>query len=253
MSFVNKVMLITGAGSGIGAGAALHFSKLGAIVSLVDRNANNLRTVAQQIRSSNCPRPLEIIADVTQDTERIIDETVTKCGQLNVLVNSAGIVDFSNDLLGTLETYDRIMAVNVRSLYALSKLAIPHLAKTHGNIVNVSSVNGMRVLPNGTIYSMAKAAVNHFTRCAAVELGPLGIRVNAINPGAVDTPILESAGIVGDERVKYFEEVERVYPLGRAGRVSDTSTAIEFLADDAKASFITGHLLLLDGGKHLVR
>lgn len=252
MSLSGKVILVTGASSGIGADAAIHLSKLGANVAIVGRDAAKLHAVAQQIIQAGSPQPLEIVADVTKDTDKIINNTIQKFGKLDVLVNNAGIAKFSQEPLGTLEIYDSIMDTNVRSVLALTKIAVPHLEKTKGNIINISSIAGSIVIPTGTAYAMSKAALDHFTRNAAIELAPKGIRVNAVNPGAVDTPIFTSIGMDEEGRRQFLENCKTSYPVGRAGIVDDVSNAIAFLAQDA-SNFITGHLLTVDGGKHLVK
>lgn len=252
MSLSGKVILVTGASSGIGADAAIHLSKLGANVAIVGRDSGKLHGVAQQIIQAGSPEPLEIVADVTKDTDKIINSTIQKFGKLDVLVNNAGIAKFSQEPLGTLEIYDSIMDTNVRSVLALTKAAVSHLEKTKGNIINVSSIAGSIVIPTGTAYAMSKAALDHFTRNAAIELAPKGIRVNAVNPGAIDTPILTRSGLDEEGRKQFLERCKTTYPVGRAGIVEDTSNAIAFLAQDA-SNFITGHLLTVDGGKHLVK
>lgn len=251
MSFAGKVILITGGSSGIGADAAIHLSKLGAAIAIVGRNAQRLNDVAKTIRETGSADPLEIVADVTTDAERIIHETISKFGKLDVLINNAGIFILCNEALGTLDAYDQIMNTNVRSVLALTKLAVPHLERTKGNVVNISSIAAVEIVPDGIAYAMSKAALDHFTRNAAVELAANGIRVNSVNPGAIVTPIFESVGLGKEEAAKFIEHCNATYPVGRVGNVSDTSNAIAFLAHDT-ASFITGHILIVDGGKHFV-
>lgn len=253
MSFSGKVVIITGASSGIGADAALQLSKLGASVAIVGRNAERLGATAKKIRESGSSSVLEIVADVNNDAERVITATVGKFGKLDVLVNNAGILEFNGgELLGTLDTFDRIMSTNVRSVLALTKLAVPHLERTKGNVVNISSIAGLRAVPFALSYAMSKAALDHFTKCAAVELASKGIRVNSVNPGAVETPIFKTAGLDDNKVDEFMKECERSYPVGRTGRVEDISRAIAFLAND-DAGFITGHILVVDGGKVLVK
>lgn len=251
MNFSGKVILITGGSSGIGAGSALHLSKLGASLAIVGRNANRLSDVAKSIRETGSADPFEIVADVTTDAERIISATIQRFGKLDVLVNNAGILVVCSEPLGTLEAYDQIMNTNVRSVLALTKLAVPHLEKTKGNVVNISSIAAVEIVPDGIAYAMSKAALDHFTRNAAVDLAAKGIRVNAVSPGAIVTPIFESAGLNKADAAKFIEHCNATYPVGRVGNVSDTSNAIAFLAHDT-ASFITGHILTVDGGKHFV-
>lgn len=145
--FVNKVVLITGASSGIGAGTAEYLASQGAWLALVGRNEQNLKNVAAKCTPTHgAPEPLQIIADVTNeaDVKRIIDTTIERFNKLNVLVNNAGILKRGTIQTSTLQDYDNIMNVNVRSVFHLTQLATPHLIATKGNIVNVSSVNGIR-------------------------------------------------------------------------------------------------------------
>lgn len=183
MAFSGKVVIITGASSGIGAEAARDFSKLGANLVIVGRNIENLQKVA-----SECVDPEKVLAvqaDVTsaEGPKKIIDEALRKFGQIDVLVNNAGILETGTIENTSLEQYDRVMNTNIRSIYALTMLAVPHLIKTVGNIVNVSSVNGIRSFPGVLAYNISKAAVDQFTRCVALELAPKQVRVNSVNPG----------------------------------------------------------------------
>lgn len=244
MSFEGKVVLVTGASSGIGADAARHLSKLGASVALVGRNTERLNAVAEQIKSDGSPAPLVIVADVTKDAERIINEMIAHFNKLDVLVNNAGIIERGNLETITIESLNRLLDTNVRSVIRLTQLATPHLEKTKGNVVNVSSIAGLQVRPNALQYCISKAALDQFTKCASLELAAKGIRVNSINPAAIETPIFQTIGV---DLEQFKEHVTKAYPIGRIGQVADTSNAIAFLANDA-ASFITGILLSVDGG-----
>lgn len=243
MSFDGKVILITGASNGIGADAARHLSKLGAKVAIVGRNAERLHKVADQIKASGAPTPFAIVADVTKDSERIVDETVKHFGKLDVLVNNAGIVSYDTTSTMQMTEFDRLFDTNVRSIINLTKLCVPHLEKTKGNVVNVSSVSGMMPVSAITSYCMTKAALDQFTKCSALDLAPKGIRVNSINPAGVRTFQLNP-----EQHEQMIKSFETMYPIGRIGETSDTNAAIAFLADDTTASFLTGILLPVDGG-----
>ncbi|XP_055302818.1 uncharacterized oxidoreductase TM_0325-like [Sitodiplosis mosellana] len=248
MSFDGKVALITGASSGIGADAARHLAKLGAKVSIVGRNEKRLNQVAEQIKSAGSPAPLVIVADVTKDAQRIVDETIKHFGKLDVLLNNAGVVIQDNVAEINLSEFDRIFDTNVRSVITLTKLCIPHLEKAKGNIVNVSSIAGLKAIPNVLTYCMSKAALDQFTKCSALDLASKGIRVNAINPAVIRTPIFQTVGVPVEAVEQMFEEYKTKYPVGRVGEVADTSAAIAFLADNKTASFLTGILFPVDGG-----
>lgn len=240
MSF--KVVLVTGASSGIGADAARHLAKLGAKVSMVGRNEKRLNEVADQIIRAGLLKPFPIVADVTKDAERIINETIRHFGRLDVLVNNAGIFSHDTVVEFDLNEFDRLLNTNLRSVIVLTNLAVPHLEKTKGNIVNVSSDAGLRPFHDYTSYCITKAGLDQFTKCSAITLSSKGIRVNSINPATIRTPIFETIGIDADS---FCEEDKKNYLVHRVGEVSDTSAAIAYLATE---TFIDGILLPVDGG-----
>lgn len=168
MSFANKVVIITGASSGIGAAAAVQFSRLGAKLVITGRNEDNLKATASKCEGD----VVTIIAEVNDESDRvkIVDEAIAKFGKIDVLVNNAGIGQDGTILTTSLEKFDNVMNTNVRSLFHLTQLATPHLIKTKGNIVNVSSVTAVRQFQNYLVYCMSKAAVDQFTKCVALEL-----------------------------------------------------------------------------------
>ncbi|KYN38689.1 3-oxoacyl-[acyl-carrier-protein] reductase [Trachymyrmex septentrionalis] len=245
MSFAGKVVLITGASSGIGAETAIHFAQLGASLSITGRNKQNLEKVAEQCGKS---KPFIVTGDLANenDVKNIIDSTIKHYGKLDVLVNNAGIVRFGNIEI-PLEHYDNIMNVNVRSVFQLTALAVPYLIKTKGNIVNVSSVAGLRPLKNSLPYCMSKAALDQFTRCVALELASRQVRVNSVNPGAVQTNIIENIGLSQEQIKIHYEKLKGMHALGRIGDSLEIAKTIAFLASD-DASFMTGVTLLVDGG-----
>lgn len=247
MSFNSKVVLVTGASSGIGADAARHLAGLGAQVALVGRNEQRLIDVAAQIESAGLAKPLILVADVTSDAAKIVAQTVQHFGKLDILINSAGIFGEHNIETMPLMAFDAMFTTNVRSILELTQLAVPHLAQTRGNVVNVSSTSGLKAAPNMLAYCVSKAALDQATKCMALDLAPKGIRVNAINPAAIRTPLYQTLGISAAEEAALFETYKSRYPVGRVGEVCDTSHAIAYLASDS-ASFITGVLHPVDGG-----
>lgn len=183
MKFSGKTVLFTGGSSGIGADAARHFAKLGASVAIVGRNEKRLSEVADDIaKHGSSHKPLKIIADVTTDAERVIDETVKHFGKLDVLVNCAGVMNADSIDKFDVNEYDKQMNLNVRSVVLLTNLAIPHLEKTKGNVVNLSSALSLKPWGGFTTYCMSKIAIDTFTKCAAQSLASKRIRVNALNP-----------------------------------------------------------------------
>lgn len=247
MSFTNKVIIVTGSSSGIGADAARHLAKLGGKVCLVGRNEKLLNQVADEIKISGSPVPLVIVADVTKDAEHIISQAVNHFGKLDVLINNAGIYQTDNVNDFNIKLFDDLFNTNVRAVTILTSLAVPYLEKTKGNIVNISSVAGLKAIKGGTSYCVSKAALDQYTKCAAIDLAPKGIRVNSINPAMIRTPIFEKLGLSAAEAGKLMEQSKTVHPIGRIGEPLDTSVAIAYVASDS-ASFITGVLLPVDGG-----
>jgi len=251
-----KVVLITGASSGIGAATAKLFARLGAKLSLTGRNEVNLKRVVdecEQVCPAGAEKPLMVLADLCSegDVVKLVDATIKKFGRLDILVNNAGIATFDTIQNTSLEQYDSVMNTNIRSVLHLSMLCVPHLIEARGNIVNVSSVAGTRVLFGLFTYSMTKAAMDNMTSHMAFELAPKGVRVNSINPGVITTEIHQRAGLVGDAYAALLEHAKETHPLGRAGHSDEAAQAIAFLASD-KASFVTGEHLHVDGGLHTV-
>lgn len=250
MDFTGKVVLITGASSGIGAATAEVFSKKGANIVIVGRNVDNLKATENKCKevnqNINC---LSIVADVTIDAEKIIDETIAKFQRLDVLVNNAGILAAGGLLDIEVEQFDRILNTNLRAVFMLTKLAAPHLIVSQGSIINVSSVAGLRSFAGALSYGVSKAALDQFTKCVALEMAPKNVRVNAVNPGVVVTDIHMRGGMTEEVYAQYLERCKETHAMGRVGNVYEVADTIAFLASDS-ASFITGACLPIDGGKH---
>lgn len=178
-----------GASSGIGAETAKKLAAQGARLILSGRNVDSLNSVAKECGASSV---FVVKGDVTKesDNEHLIAETIKKYNRLDVLINNAGILESGTIETTSLEQYDRVMSTNIRSIYNLTMLAVPHLIKTQGNIVNVSSVNGIRSFPGVLAYNISKAAVDQFTRCVALELALKNVRCNSVNPGVTVTNLV---------------------------------------------------------------
>jgi len=249
-SLAGKVAVITGASSGIGAATAKLFAQRGASLVLTGRNRDNLEKVASECEGAS-NKPLTIIANLDKESEvaNIVKETVDKMGSLDILVNNAGILEMGTIENTSLEQYDRIMNTNVRAIYQLTMLAVPHLIKTQGCIVNVSSVNGVRSFPGVLAYNISKSALDQFTRCVALELAPKKVRVNSVNPGVIITDLQRRGGLDEDTYTKFLERSRETHALGRPGEPEEVAQSIAFLASDA-ASFTTGASLPVDGGRH---
>ncbi|XP_059046927.1 3-oxoacyl-[acyl-carrier-protein] reductase FabG-like [Achroia grisella] len=245
MSFKNKIVIVTGAGSGIGAATAVQFAKEGAGVVLVDRDESRLKSVREQC-TQTIIEPLLVTADVSkdEDAQKIIGETIKKFNKLDILVNCAGILRMGSVLDGSImQTYNEIMNINLRSVVLLTTLAVPYLVKSKGNIVNVSSVNAVIVMnPENAAYAVSKAGLEHFTRGTALELAPSGVRVNAVRPGAVKTRIAEHLGRQMPRTGKI-----NINAFGRISEPEEIADTILFLAND-KAKGITGSIYTVDNG-----
>lgn len=249
MNFTGKVVIVTGASSGIGAATAVFLSKLGARLALIGRNVENLQKV-----SKDCDKSADTFvlpADLTKesDIENIVKNTVDHYGKLDVLVNNAGIIETGTIETTTLAQYDRLMNTNVRAIYYLTMLATPHLIKTKGNIVNVSSVNGIRSFPGVLAYNVSKASVDQFTRCVALELASKGVRVNCVNPGVILTELQKRGGLNDEQYKAFLERSKETHALGRPGNPDEVAATIAFLASNL-ASNITGASVPVDGGRH---
>uniref|UniRef100_A0A1Q3FRU6 Ketoreductase domain-containing protein n=1 Tax=Culex tarsalis TaxID=7177 RepID=A0A1Q3FRU6_CULTA len=253
MDFNGKVVIITGASSGIGAGTAKYLAKLGASLVLTGRNEESLQKTGQECEAVGKVKPLLVVADVCkeEDNARVIGETVKKFGKLDVLVNNAGKGAGGSIESTSMSQYDDIMNTNLRAVFHLTQLAVSHLVQSKGNVVNVSSVAGTRSFPNSLAYSISKAALDQFTRCVALELAPKGVRVNSVNPAVITTDFLRRMGMDEPAYEAYMKRSEETHALGRVGKPSEVAAAIGFLASDA-ASFITGSQLCVDGGKNVM-
>lgn len=243
------MVLITGASSGIGRATAALFCERGSKVVAVGRNKKELTLLQEKVLGTKGklkPHPADIFE--TTQVERLISETVESFGQIDVLVNSAGIISNGSIETTTLEEWDKVMNINLRAVFFLMQKCIPHLEKTKGNIVNVSSVAGTRAFPNILAYCVSKAGLDQLTRCAALELAPKGIRVNAVNPGVVVTNLHRRGGMDEEEYQKFLKRSETTHPLGRVGNPEEVAELIYFLASD-KASWITGATYEIDGGR----
>ncbi|KAL5284599.1 hypothetical protein ACFFRR_006726 [Megaselia abdita] len=252
MKFSGKVALITGASSGIGAATAELFAKEGASLALVGRNVENLKKTGEDCKKVNPSAEILLItADVTKDVERIVKETLEKYGKIHILVNNAGILAYGGILESDLDEFDTILNTNLRSVYHLTKLVAPHLIETQGNIVNVSSVAGLRSFTGAITYGISKAGLDQLTKCCSLDLASKKVRVNSVNPGVVVTDIHKRGGMTEEDYVAYLERSKGTHAMGRVGHVSEVASTIAFLASD-DASFITGALVPVDGGKSVM-
>jgi NAD(P)-dependent dehydrogenase (short-subunit alcohol dehydrogenase family) len=248
--FSNKRAVVTGASSGIGAATAALLLQSGASVALIGRREPALKETVE--RAGGSGRAFLVSADISDDEQarRSIERAAEHLGDFDLLVNAAGAIQLGGLEATSLEQWDRMMNINLRSVFHLIKLAAPYLERSRGNIVNVSSVNGLRSFAGVLAYCVSKAGVDHLTRCAALDLAPKGIRVNAVNPGVVVTGLHRSGGMSEEGYAAFLEHSKSTHPLGRVGRADEIAELILFLASD-KASWITGATISIDGGRAL--
>jgi len=248
---IGKVVLVTGATSGIGRAVALRFAQSGARVVAAGRNAEALREVGDAIRRAG-GEPLTIAADVTkeEDVRQLLQRAVGESGRLDVLVNAAGHISNGSIESTSLAAWDKMLDVNLRAVFHLMQLATPHLIETQGNIVNISSVTGLRSFPGVLAYCVSKAGVDQLTRCAALELASKNVRVNAVNPGVVVTEIHKRGGMGEEDYERFLERSKTTHPIGRVGQPSEVAELVFYLASE-KASWITGATYSIDGGRAL--
>jgi len=241
-----KVAVVTGASKGIGAGIAKELAAAGAavVVNYSSSRAGADRVV-QDITSSG-GRAIAVQGDLSKkaDIDRLFAETKKAFGHVDVLVNNAGIYEFSPLESVTEDHFHKHFNLNVLGLLLTTQEALKHFAPAGGSIVNISSVVSTRGVPNAAVYSGTKGAVDAITRSLAGELGPRGIRVNAINPGMVETEGVKAAGFAESD---FRRELEKQTPLGRIGKPLDIAGAAVFLAS-ADSSWISGETLHIAGG-----
>ncbi len=247
-SLTGKRALITGSASGIGRATALLFAREGAAVAVADLDEAGGEGVVRQIERGG-GRAIFVHCDVSQavDCRRAVQQTVDELGGLDILFNNAGIIRRATVLDTTEEEWDRVMAVNVKSIFLMSKYAVPVMAQGGGVIINTGSGWGLVGGANAVSYCASKGAVVNMTRAMALDHGPQNVRVNCVCPGDTDTGMLrnEARQLGAAEKEFLAEAAER--PLKRIGQPVDIAQAVLYLASDA-ASFVTGAVLVVDGG-----
>ncbi len=255
MLLQGKVAAITGAASGIGKGVALQFAREGAAVAIGDVDEAGARAAANEIAEETGARTLGMRCDVVSrpDIDAFVAASVEKFGRFDVMVANAGIGIFKGAMDTTAEDWDRTLDINARGVFFSDQAAAKQMiAEGHGGaIINIASVAALNPSPTLTAYCASKAAVMHMTKCFALELAPLGIRVTSIAPGLVDTPIWGKG--MGDPAILDHglrDQFATTVPLGRMATPEDVAKMITFLASDDGA-YLTGHIFVVDGGSAL--
>jgi NAD(P)-dependent dehydrogenase (short-subunit alcohol dehydrogenase family) len=249
MQVAGKVALITGGASGIGRATALLFAREGASIVVADLNSGAGKRVTEEIVQAGGRAFFEAI-DITRaaDCRRVAEAAIREFGAIDILFNNAGIIRRATILDLAEDDWDRVMAVNVKAIYLLSREVIPHMQKAGGGIIiNTASGWGLTGGPKAAVYCASKGAVVLLTKAMAIDHGAQNIRVNCICPGDTDTAMLrEEAQQLGEDSGHFLAESAR-RPLGRLGTPEEIAQASLYLASDA-SSFVTGTALVVDGG-----
>src|SRR3954462_10196183 len=247
LTFENRVSLVTGAGSGMGLTAAQAFAAEGAAVALVDINESAVRTAAEQLVSAG-HKAIAVRCDVTDETQvkRMVEQVVSAFGRLDAAFNNAGVQSLAVETAdSTSAEFDRVNAINLRSVWLCMKYELLQMRKQEsGVIVNNSSIGGLIGIPGRAIYHATKHGVIGLTKSAALEYAARGIRINAICPGAVETPMV--AAMIAKEP-ETMKDILKEQPIGRLGKPEEVASAVLWLCSPG-ASFVVGHALAVDGG-----
>jgi len=249
MQLEDKRAIVTGGAGGIGRATALAFAAEGARVIVVDIDAGGAAAVVDEIRALG-GEAVAIAADVSQEADigRVVAETVAVFGGIDVVFNNAGLIRRATAIDTTVDEWDRVFGVNVRSIFLMSKYVVPVMADGGGgSIINTGSGWGLTGGANALSYCASKGAVVNMTRALAIDHGPQGIRVNSVNPGDTNTGMLrdEARQLSANEEAFLAESSDR--PLGRMGEPEEIAAAVVWLASDA-SSYVTGSALVVDGG-----
>jgi NAD(P)-dependent dehydrogenase (short-subunit alcohol dehydrogenase family) len=249
---VGKVAIVTGASSGIGRATVGRFLAEGAAVLAVGREQAALESVLAEAQPGDGGRGAVFVADVTTPSapDQIVADAVERFGGLDIVVNAAGIIASGTVENTTDDAWERMMAINVTAPFRLMRAAAPHLTARKGAVVNVSSVTGLRSFPGVLAYCVSKSGIDQLTRCAALELAPKQVRVNAVNPGVVVTNLHRRSGMGEEQYSAFLERSRETHPLGRPGMADEIADLILFLAS-SRSGWITGETIAIDGGRHL--
>ncbi|SDR66623.1 NAD(P)-dependent dehydrogenase, short-chain alcohol dehydrogenase family [Polaribacter sp. KT25b] len=250
MEVKNKIVIVTGAGSGIGKATAVLLAKFGATVIVSDINFEKAEKVVEEIVTNNGKSlPIKANVAVYKEVENLINKTIEEFGKLDVIVNNAGIgPSFLKTHESTLRDWERVISVNQTGVYYCMKIALQQfLNQGHGNIVNIASLAGLKASPNNISYSASKFAVVGMTKSAAMEYATKNIRVNAVCPGYTESALLDQLLNVKPEMNSVLKSQ---IPMKRFGKTLEIAEAVVWLASD-NTKFITGQTITLDGGTSL--
>jgi len=249
MRFERKVVIVTGAGTGIGEATAMMFAREGARVVVADSDAGNGAQAAERIGGTGAEcHFIQVDVSRADQVKALIEDTVSRFGAIDILVNNAGVYTKGDAVTTPEEEWDRILGVNAKGAFLCSKYAIPFMIETgKGTIVNIASEAGIVGLPNQVAYNVSKAAVIMLTKSMAVDFASRGIRVNAVCPGTTETPLVKKALEKEKDPRSARKALEQCRPANRLGRPEEIAAAVLAMASD-ELGYATGSALVIDGG-----
>jgi len=244
-----KVALVTGSGGGIGRGIALRFAREGAKVGVLDLLPAPCQQVVDEIRAQG-GEALALPCDISREeqVQAAVDELSRAYGDITVLVNNAAVMPSGRLHETSVADFDRCVAVNLRGTFLVSRAVIPGMLRVGtGSIIHMSSVTGLLGLPGITAYSMTKGGLAALARAMSTDYARMGIRVNVVSPGTIDSPMLHAFVAAQSHPEKIRQEFDEMHPIGRVGKIDEVASVFVFLASD-ESSFVTGANYTVDGG-----
>jgi NAD(P)-dependent dehydrogenase (short-subunit alcohol dehydrogenase family) len=250
MMLKNKVALITGGSSGIGMAIAERFLKEGAKIAIGGRSKERCDTAQKQLKTIVADAVYSVTGDVSKwdDAQKMVERTVKRFGRIDILINNAGIYLEKRIEETTEDEWDQVININLKGVFLCSKAVYPHFKNQGGGtIVNMSSDSGVSGNPCEAAYCASKGGVTNLTRAMALDYAKENIRVNAICPAVINTPMLQKEVDMQEDKEAYLKEMDELHPIGRVGRPEEVAFAVLMVASD-EASFITGANIPVDGG-----
>jgi NAD(P)-dependent dehydrogenase (short-subunit alcohol dehydrogenase family) len=248
LDFRGKVAVVTGGAMGIGEATARKLAEFGASVAIfdIDRDAG-AKSAAAIVKSGGTCEFFRCNVSINDEVSQAVAAVVNKYGAIDILVSNAGIQLYGDAVTTSEEEWDRLMGINLKGCFLAAKNTVPHMIERGGAIVIVGSVQSMTAISNSVAYVASKHGLLGLTRAMSLDYAQMGVRVNCVCPGTIDTPMLRWAAGLSDDPEKVIQTCNRMHPVGRIGKPEEVADAIVYLASPM-ASFITGTALVVDGG-----